>query len=180
MKQSHNSGEFQQAVKREISGLLHTAVARVEHLNGPWLNLKVVNLSSQKCNYTGIQVCVRFTGVHGSHFACLLQSHTHPLKCMSEMQVSFLNAHSQILVSQNLSLDAQYFLYASKYFPLDLSTVYKVCHVCSPILSCARRWVPVYADKEKRLAVMSIGFLLQSRDDAVVWRGPKKNGEPHT
>ena len=37
----------------------------------------------------------------------------------------------------------------------------------------------MYADKEKRLAVMSIGFLLQSRDDAVVWRGPKKNGEPY-
>ena len=53
-----------------------------------------------------------------------------------------------------------------------------VC-VCSlPAIAC--RWVPVYADKEKRLAVMSIGFLLQSRDDAVVWRGPKKNGESHT
>ena len=35
----------------------------------------------------------------------------------------------------------------------------------------------MYADKEKRLGIMSIGFLLQSRDDAVVWRGPKKNGE---
>ena len=37
-------------------------------------------------------------------------------------------------------------------------------------------WVPVYTDKDQRLAVMSIGFLLNSRDDAVVWRGPKKNG----
>ncbi|CAH0563353.1 unnamed protein product [Brassicogethes aeneus] len=35
-------------------------------------------------------------------------------------------------------------------------------------------WVPVYADKEQRLAVMSIGFLLGNRDKAVVWRGPKK------
>ena len=26
------------------------------------------------------------------------------------------------------------------------------------------------------LAVMSIGFLLEHKDDAVVWRGPKKNG----
>jgi len=36
-------------------------------------------------------------------------------------------------------------------------------------------WVPVYVDEEKRLAVMSIGFLLANPDDAVVWRGPKKN-----
>ncbi|XP_026498972.1 cytosolic Fe-S cluster assembly factor Nubp2 homolog [Vanessa tameamea] len=35
-------------------------------------------------------------------------------------------------------------------------------------------WIPVYLDKEKKLAVMSIGFLLKSRNDAVVWRGPKK------
>ena len=27
-----------------------------------------------------------------------------------------------------------------------------------------------------RLAVMSIGFLLQEQDTAVIWRGPKKNG----
>ena len=36
------------------------------------------------------------------------------------------------------------------------------------------RWVPVYTDQEQKLAVMSIGFLLNSRNDAVVWRGPKK------
>lgn len=35
-------------------------------------------------------------------------------------------------------------------------------------------WVPVYTDKEQRLGVMSIAFLLNSRNDAVVWRGPKK------
>lgn len=35
-------------------------------------------------------------------------------------------------------------------------------------------WIPVYLDKEQRLGVMSIGFLLNSRNDAVVWRGPKK------
>ena len=34
----------------------------------------------------------------------------------------------------------------------------------------------MYADAHKKLGVMSIGFLLQNRDDAVVWRGPKKNG----
>jgi len=31
-------------------------------------------------------------------------------------------------------------------------------------------------DKEQRLGVMSIGFLLGSEDEAVVWRGPKKTG----
>jgi len=35
-------------------------------------------------------------------------------------------------------------------------------------------WSPVYA--EDNLAVMSIGFMLPNRDDAVVWRGPRKNG----
>ena len=34
----------------------------------------------------------------------------------------------------------------------------------------------MYADPSKKLGVMSIGFLLQNRDDAVIWRGPKKNG----
>lgn len=34
-------------------------------------------------------------------------------------------------------------------------------------------WVPVYA--KDNLAVMSIGFLLQDPDQAVVWRGPRKN-----
>ncbi|XP_078692350.1 cytosolic Fe-S cluster assembly factor NUBP2-like [Branchiostoma floridae x Branchiostoma belcheri] len=40
---------------------------------------------------------------------------------------------------------------------------------------CPGGWVPVYPDQDQRLALMSIGFLLQNRDDAVVWRGPKKN-----
>ncbi len=31
-----------------------------------------------------------------------------------------------------------------------------------------------YADDN--IAVMSIAFLLSSPDDAVIWRGPKKNG----
>jgi Mrp family chromosome partitioning ATPase len=35
-------------------------------------------------------------------------------------------------------------------------------------------WIPVYTDSSKSLAVMSIGFLLKSREDAVIWRGPKK------
>lgn len=36
-------------------------------------------------------------------------------------------------------------------------------------------WCPVYTDQSQTLAVMSIGFLLNNQDDAVVWRGPKKN-----
>ncbi|KAJ3089768.1 Nucleotide-binding protein 2, partial [Quaeritorhiza haematococci] len=36
-------------------------------------------------------------------------------------------------------------------------------------------WIPVYVDEEKQLGVMSIGFLLQKKDDAIIWRGPKKN-----
>ncbi|XP_067944708.1 cytosolic Fe-S cluster assembly factor NUBP1 homolog [Watersipora subatra] len=35
-------------------------------------------------------------------------------------------------------------------------------------------WSPIYV--EDNLAVMSVGFLLPSADDAVIWRGPKKNG----
>lgn len=35
-------------------------------------------------------------------------------------------------------------------------------------------WSPVYVDEN--LSVMSIGFLLSSPDDAIIWRGPKKNG----
>ena len=38
----------------------------------------------------------------------------------------------------------------------------------------------MYSDPSQKLAVMSISFLLSSRDDAVVWRGPKKNGMPYT
>lgn len=35
-------------------------------------------------------------------------------------------------------------------------------------------WSPVYI--EDNLSLMSIGFLLGSSNDAVIWRGPKKNG----
>ncbi|CAK1596489.1 unnamed protein product [Parnassius mnemosyne] len=38
----------------------------------------------------------------------------------------------------------------------------------------AEGWIPVYLDKDQKLGVMSIGFLLKNRNDAVVWRGPKK------
>jgi len=36
-------------------------------------------------------------------------------------------------------------------------------------------WLPVYTDQSQSLGVMSIAFLLASQDEAVIWRGPKKN-----
>jgi len=52
--------------------------------------------------------------------------------------------------------------------------------------SSASGWSPVWvsvpqldsadADEEGELGVMSIGFLLPDADDAVIWRGPRKNG----
>lgn len=36
-------------------------------------------------------------------------------------------------------------------------------------------WSPVYVNEN--LAVMSIGFMLPNQDEAVIWRGPKKNGK---
>uniref|UniRef100_A0A0A9Y463 Cytosolic Fe-S cluster assembly factor NUBP2 homolog n=1 Tax=Lygus hesperus TaxID=30085 RepID=A0A0A9Y463_LYGHE len=44
----------------------------------------------------------------------------------------------------------------------------------SAVHRCPEGWVPVYADKEQKLAVMSIGFLLSDRKESVIWRGPKK------
>ncbi|KAM0735385.1 Cytosolic Fe-S cluster assembly factor Nubp2-like protein [Formica fusca] len=35
-------------------------------------------------------------------------------------------------------------------------------------------WIPVFADAEQKLSVMSIGFLLKNQNDSVIWRGPKK------
>jgi Mrp family chromosome partitioning ATPase len=37
-------------------------------------------------------------------------------------------------------------------------------------------WEPVYLEEYDNLGVMSIGFLLKDADEAVIWRGPKKNG----
>lgn len=34
-------------------------------------------------------------------------------------------------------------------------------------------WTPVYSGE---IAVMSVGFMLSSKNDAVIWRGPRKNG----
>ncbi|XP_027745389.1 cytosolic Fe-S cluster assembly factor NUBP2 isoform X5 [Empidonax traillii] len=40
---------------------------------------------------------------------------------------------------------------------------------------CDSGWVPVFVGQDRTIALMSIGFLLERPDDAVVWRGPKKN-----
>uniref|UniRef100_A0A8B9DI32 NUBP iron-sulfur cluster assembly factor 2, cytosolic n=1 Tax=Anser cygnoides TaxID=8845 RepID=A0A8B9DI32_ANSCY len=45
----------------------------------------------------------------------------------------------------------------------------------SDVHQCDSGWVPVFVDQEKSISLMSIGFLLEKPDDAVVWRGPKKN-----
>ena len=44
----------------------------------------------------------------------------------------------------------------------------------STIHTSASGWSPAYA--LDNLAVMSIGFMLPNKSDAVIWRGPKKNG----
>ncbi|KAK2962645.1 putative Cytosolic Fe-S cluster assembly factor nubp1-A [Blattamonas nauphoetae] len=36
-------------------------------------------------------------------------------------------------------------------------------------------WTPVCSQGNENLSVMSIGFLLSQKDDAVIWRGPRKN-----
>jgi Mrp family chromosome partitioning ATPase len=46
--------------------------------------------------------------------------------------------------------------------------------VITQVHQSAEGWSPVYVDDN--LGVMSIGFMLPSADDAVIWRGPRKNG----
>ncbi|CAO2642227.1 Cytosolic Fe-S cluster assembly factor NUBP2 [Lemmus lemmus] len=41
---------------------------------------------------------------------------------------------------------------------------------------CDHGWVPVFVDQEQSISLMSVGFLLENPDEAVVWRGPKKHG----
>uniref|UniRef100_A0ABK0M421 NUBP iron-sulfur cluster assembly factor 2 n=1 Tax=Rattus norvegicus TaxID=10116 RepID=A0ABK0M421_RAT len=40
---------------------------------------------------------------------------------------------------------------------------------------CDSGWVPVFVDQEQSISLMSVGFLLENPDEAVVWRGPKKH-----
>jgi len=45
------------------------------------------------------------------------------------------------------------------------------------IFQCDNGWLPIHTDEnnENSLGVMSIGFLLKNKNEAVIWRGPKKN-----
>ncbi|XP_071617229.1 cytosolic Fe-S cluster assembly factor NUBP2 isoform X3 [Heliangelus exortis] len=45
----------------------------------------------------------------------------------------------------------------------------------SDVHQCNSGWVPVFVGQDKNISLMSIAFLLEKPDDAVVWRGPKKN-----
>ncbi|XP_061848838.1 cytosolic Fe-S cluster assembly factor NUBP2 [Colius striatus] len=45
----------------------------------------------------------------------------------------------------------------------------------SAVHQCDSGWVPVLVGQDGSISLMSIGFLLERPDDAVVWRGPKKN-----
>lgn len=45
----------------------------------------------------------------------------------------------------------------------------------SEVHQCPQGWVPVYTDQSQTLGVMSVAFLLNNRNDPIVWRGPKKN-----
>ncbi|NXO73342.1 NUBP2 factor, partial [Phainopepla nitens] len=45
----------------------------------------------------------------------------------------------------------------------------------SAVHQCDSGWLPVLVGQDQPIALMSIGFLLERPDDAVVWRGPKKN-----
>ena len=38
----------------------------------------------------------------------------------------------------------------------------------------ASGWLPVYTNETQNLGVVSLGFLLKNKNDAVIWRGPKK------
>ncbi|CAF0766114.1 unnamed protein product, partial [Didymodactylos carnosus] len=35
-------------------------------------------------------------------------------------------------------------------------------------------WTPIYIDESKTFCIMSIGFLLENLNDAIIWRGPRK------
>jgi len=74
------------------------------------------------------------------------------------------------------------FTLASKGFHVGLLDV-DICgpsvpHMCGlvgqEVHQSASGWSPVYVNDN--LAVMSIGFMLPTADDAVIWRGPRKNG----
>ena len=91
----------------------------------------------------------------------------------SGRRIATNTCHSSI--QDSLSTLSPYQKFRLLRFPTSGYSVGPQIWKCQIWISC--RWVPVYADREQRLGVMSIGFLLENRDDAVIWRGPKKNGK---
>uniref|UniRef100_A0A1B6MP14 Cytosolic Fe-S cluster assembly factor NUBP2 homolog n=1 Tax=Graphocephala atropunctata TaxID=36148 RepID=A0A1B6MP14_9HEMI len=82
-------------------------------------------------------------------------------------------------VSVQLALSLKEFGYKVGILDVDLcgpSIPYLLGLENQEVHQCSEGWVPVYLDSDQKLAVMSIGFLLKSRNDSVVWRGPKKTG----
>lgn len=60
------------------------------------------------------------------------------------------------------------------YFDLSFY-VFSFCFVSLSVFqSESGKWVPIFKGDDNRFAIMSIGFLLNSRDDPIIWRGPKK------
>ena len=49
-----------------------------------------------------------------------------------------------------------------------------MCVESEAVLQIREGWSPVFA--AENLCVMSMGFLLENKEDALIWRGPKKNG----
>jgi len=90
-----------------------------------------------------------------------------------------------IFCMQNCSWRNVYrmFFFAFEYYPLRwthgiMRWQRKNVRICTHlIIVCVNiRWLPVYVnDDDKQLAVMSLAFFLNTRNDAVIWRGPKKD-----
>lgn len=82
-----------------------------------------------------------------------------------ELEVSGLSTHYSKLIIQTGIMDIDI---CGPSIPLLMGLQDSTIH------TSASGWSPAYA--QENLAVMSIGFLLPSASDAVIWRGPKKNG----
>jgi hypothetical protein len=76
----------------------------------------------------------------------------------------FKNRHLNLFCTQYIRTE---WLYIISRFCLYEYTVSKMQFSCA---MCFLQYI------EDNLSVMSIGFLLSSPDDAIIWRGPKKNG----
>ncbi|KAB7505660.1 Cytosolic Fe-S cluster assembly factor NUBP2 [Armadillidium nasatum] len=46
---------------------------------------------------------------------------------------------------------------------------------CDVLTTPDGKWIPVSVNNDKNFSVISLAFFLDSKNDAVIWRGPKKN-----